>query len=394
MTMHADALQFSRSSTPPAAAAFARVEVYDDPGAALDVWRALPPASFYQTEKFLLAWIAVFAAKDGMEPFFIVARDDAGAPLALLPLGLFRYGLLRVAQFPGRKHSNYNLGLFLPGCDFSVRDFEALLRVAAIARRGPHLYRLCNVPLTWRGARNPLTLLPHRPAASHSYATSLPSDGEAFLRGRLSSGGRKAMRKKEMRLAAMGALRYFRAGSAEEARKIVETFFAHKKGLASFRDGDELERTRDFYLALTEPGDPSAVELHALALDEKIIATFGAGRAGARLQGLFISYDPEPEIAKSSPGEILLSYVLRDACARNFSSFDLGVGDARYKSTFCNQVEHLADALFAPTWAGMLARPYFVAALAAKAAIKQNPRLFALTMKLQALASRFASGGQ
>ena len=54
-----------------ARAAFARVEVFDDPARALDAWRALPPetcGSFYQSETFVLAWLAVFAAREQASP--------------------------------------------------------------------------------------------------------------------------------------------------------------------------------------------------------------------------------------------------------------------------------------------------------------------------------------
>jgi CelD/BcsL family acetyltransferase involved in cellulose biosynthesis len=372
-------------------AAFARVEVFDDPARALDAWRALPPetcGSFYQSETFLLAWLAVFAAREQAKPFFILARDEAGAPLALLPLGLFRLGPLRVAQFLGAKHSNYNLGLFRPDRAFSAQDLRALLSAAARAvPRGPHLYRFLNLPLTWRGSANALTLLPHRAAASRAHATTLGGDGDAFLAARLSADARKRLRQKEKRLAAMGALRAFRAANADEADKILDAYFAHKDGRAVHPVAPaDIAATRAFYRSLAlGAGAAPPIELHALALDGKIIAVLGAGRNGGRLQGMFISYDPDPDIARSSPGELLLCAVLRDACARNLSSFDLGVGDARYKTTFCDESERLVEALYAPTWAGRLAAPFFALASAAKAEIKHNPRLFALARRARGL---------
>jgi CelD/BcsL family acetyltransferase involved in cellulose biosynthesis len=70
------------------------------------------------------------------------------------------------------------------------------------------------------------------------------------------------------------------------------------------------------------------------------------------LQGLFNSFDADAEIALSNPGEILLAHVLRDACARKIAAFDLGLGDARYKMTFCDEIETMADALSSPVWRG------------------------------------------
>jgi CelD/BcsL family acetyltransferase involved in cellulose biosynthesis len=370
----------------PARAPFTRVEVSGDPVQVLAAWRELSPethGSFYQGERFVLAWLESFGPRRKAKPFFIVARDAANAPLAVLPLALFRFGPLRMAQFPGEKHSNYNLGLFRAGADLSAQDLKFLLRAAArSAPGGPHLYRFQSLPLIWRGAANPLARLDHWPAANCARAAQLPEDGEAFFARRLSSDARKKLRKKEKRLAALAAVRYFRAASGQEKAKVLDAFFAHKAGRPEFRLGqDELDALRAFYGALAE-GEGGA-ELHALAVGDRIVSVLGAGANGGRLQGMFISYDPDPEIARSSPGEILLAHVLRDACARKFSAFDLGAGEARYKADFCDEVEQLADALYAPTALGRLALPFFALAAAAKRTIKANPKLFALAEKIR-----------
>ncbi len=82
------------------------------------------------------------------------------------------------------------------------------------------------------------------------------------------------------------------------------------------------------------------------------IAILAAGLNGERLQGLFNAFDPDPEIAKSSPGDLLLTRVLRDACARGLKCFDLGLGEARYKAMFCGEREAMADVVFAATSLG------------------------------------------
>ena len=43
------------------------------------------------------------------------------------------------------------------------------------------------------------------------------------------------------------------------------------------------------------------LELHALFVGDRLVATFGALSAGDRLSGLFLSHDCDPEIARSSP---------------------------------------------------------------------------------------------
>jgi CelD/BcsL family acetyltransferase involved in cellulose biosynthesis len=365
---------------------FATVEILRDPPAAEAVWRDLPPerfGSFFQSPAFLLNWLAIHGAR--VEPFFIVARDEAGEAVALLPLGLRRQGPLRVAQFLGGKESNYNLGLFRDPDAFDSETVASLLRAAARQPGGPHVYRLQNMPKCWNGRRNPLTRLPHQPSPSPAYCTALAEDGEALLARKLSADTRKKLRKKEKRLTEMGALTYFQA-PPRQADAILETYFAQKRRNYALGDESAIVRARRFYLALAGHG----LELHVLALDGRPIALLAAALNGTRLHGLINSFDADPDIAKSSPGDLLLTRVLRDACARGLTCFDLGIGEARYKAMFCGEREDMADAVFAPTAIGAAAAPIFSAMLKAKASIKANARLWGA---LRSLRRRAARGG-
>lgn len=369
----------------PARRVFARVAVFSDPAEALALWRDLDPelcASFYQSENFVLRWLEYCGRRRGAAPFFIAAYDASGAGVALLPLALFRFGPLRVAQFIGGGHANYNLGLFRSPAEFSTAELRRLLREAARqAPEGPHLYRLLNLPLAWRGAANPLCQLPHRPSADRAYAAALMDDGEAFLAAHLSGEQRKKWRKKAKRLAHMWAVQFLRAETPELAKRVLDAYFEQKsQTLPGFAQASRADGTRAFHEALAASG---ALELYAMMLDGRIVATFGAGLCGGRLQGLINSYDGDPDIARSSPGNLLIAHVVRDACARKHTAFDLGLGDAPYKTTFCNEIEPMANVILATGVAGALARPLFEAASTLKAMLKRRKRLIGVLGELQ-----------
>jgi CelD/BcsL family acetyltransferase involved in cellulose biosynthesis len=359
------------TAAPPA---FAHVELFDDPASAREIWRALAPCgSFYQSEKFVLSWLETCAAKEKATPFFISARDESGAPVAFLPLFLFRRGPLRLAQFSGGKEANYNLGLFADPDAFSGDEMRRLLRAAGrLAAAPPHLYRLINLPKLWQGKDNPLTRLPSAPSASPAFWTPLAADGEAFLREKLSADTRKKMRKKEKALAEIGVLRYWRAEEDSEAARLLDACFALKA--QRFESFAGAEDARSFYGALSR--GESAAEWHALAAGERLVALFCGGVSGGRLQGLLNAFDPDPAVARCSPGDLLLARIFTDACARGLDACDLGVGEARYKRMFCGHVDEMADALYAPHALGAPARVFFAAAQAAKRAIKNNPRMW------------------
>src|SRR5438270_8658947 len=117
---------------------FVRVDVFTDPRAALDAWtelEAIAPMTGYQTRRFLLPWLDTLGERRGFSAMIGVARDAAGAPVALLPLGLARRGPFRVALFLGVRQSNFNLPLVRPGVHLSRAACQILLR--EIARNAP-----------------------------------------------------------------------------------------------------------------------------------------------------------------------------------------------------------------------------------------------------------------
>ena len=45
--------------------------------------------------------------------------------------------------------------------------------------------------------------------------------------------------------------------------------------------------------------------------------------------------------ARQNPGLILLQHLISDCARRGFSTFDIGPGEARYKTFFCKDLERI-----------------------------------------------------
>ena len=386
-----------RRAPPPAASGparpFARIEICEALEDARQAWTTLAqeaPASPYQSFDFARVWFATIGAAEGATPLIVVARDESGQPVALLPFARAARGPLRFAVFLGGKDSNFNLGLFRSGGAWSRerrrraprRGGDA--RVAA-ARRLPAL----------------------QPAAE-------------LARHRQSARRRQAPAEPQLRLCERPARRLFRLarrarferGEEEDAQ---EARAARSDGAAR---PQPRRRARKRSIARLPPSMPSGARAPRrsarpiptpppprknsslgsrakarsscmyLAHGERIIAVFGALPGAERLSGLFIGHDGDPEIARSSPGEIMVQAVVADAIARGFAEFDLGVGEARYKDEACEIVEPLFDSAFAVTLKGRLAAWAFLAARRAKRAAKRSPRLKALHARLRRLSGR------
>jgi CelD/BcsL family acetyltransferase involved in cellulose biosynthesis len=98
-----------------------------------------------------------------------------------------------------------------------------------------------------------------------------------------------------------------------------------------------------------------------------------------------------PEFRDYSPGELLLSNVVRMCCERGCNRFDLGIGGAAYKQVFCNEAEPLYDSIIPITAVGHAAAPLWRGALSLKARIKQSDSLLRGVRSVQQLISRGAA---
>jgi CelD/BcsL family acetyltransferase involved in cellulose biosynthesis len=371
---------------------FARIEICEALEEARLPWMALAqeaPASPYQSLNFARAWFATIGAAEGATPLIVVARDEVGQPVALLPFARKTRGLLRLAVFLGGKDANFNFALFRPGVAWSPEDVVALLAAAAAqARPRLDVFLLCNQPLRWQGVDNPLAASQRQPSPSFAYASALPGEFSAWIDARASKEAKKKMRKKRARLEATAPLVYGRAATAQELDRGFAAFRAERRARTEALGVPDPYASLAAQAFLVELARGGVLELHTLSHGDRIIAVFGALPGASRQSGLFIGHDGDPEIARSSPGEIMVHAVVADAIARGFAEFDLGVGEARYKYEACEIVDPLFDSAYGFTWRGRVAAWTFLSAQRAKRSIKHSSRLKALHARLRRLRGR------
>lgn len=374
--------------------AYARIDIYEDVRAAREAWTDLEASaahSPYQRQDWILPWLGTIGRAHGLKPAIVVARDAAGRPVALLPLGVKETGPFRIAGFLGGKDANFALGLYRDAEAFDASEITRLLLDGGRAA-GIDLIALMNQPFAWQGVRNPLADLRRQPSPSHGYKAEIAGDGEAYLRQRLSRDTRKKLRRKEEKLAERGPLRHVVASDSATARTILAAFTEQKsrrmkeKGIENtFGDAPTKAFLERVCVEWLDRGKPPPVELHALFCGERIVATFAGAQAQGRFCGMFNAFDTDSEIARCSPGDLLLSKIIvakgREGCA----TLDLGVGEARYKSIFCDETEHLFDAFVAMTPAGRVLQVLKSTKRHAKRRIKESPALWRLVERMRRL---------
>lgn len=378
---------------------WARVQVGSDLAALEADWRALE-ADALVTPYQAYDWVRPFAATIGraerMEFRFVRVEDGQGGLLALFPLVVTRRLGTRFAEFIGGKHANYHMALYRP--DFAgaldAAATQALLREIGAAIGGIDALFLINQPTAWQDIANPPARLAAGQSPSRAYKLALdPGDCDGTLRRSMSKHARKKLTTKRNRFAEFGPSELVQAGSEAEIARVLDAFLAQKAARfaqmgvpdpfappairAFLRDG-----------ALGRAGRPPAIELYSLELAGRSVATYVGAVQGARFSGMATSFDLGSEAARTSPGEILLVELIRRKCQAGFTMFDLGVGEARYKTTICDDSDELVDTFFPLTAKGRAYAGYSRAKRALKRRIKASPLALKAAQRVLGLLKR------
>lgn len=292
-----------------------------------EFWSRAPAATPFHAPAWLIPWWREIGAG---ELRVLVARQD-GRMVGLLPM-------YRQHERDGGKLlplgiaiSDYLDGLFEDGCSPEVAD--AVLR--RLTDRDD--WRDCELhPLR---AGSPLLAARAPPGCSDEMLAFEPCEvldvasGARDLREIIPSGMRAKFRQAERRAAKAGRVRFETAAAASLA-EILEAFIRLHAARWDSRDAPGVladPAIRRFHRAaaprLLEAG---LLRLHALRLDERIIAVvyalFAKDRAYCYLSGF------DPEFAAISPGTLTVGHAIRHALGEGARSIDFLRGREPFKA--------------------------------------------------------------
>lgn len=370
----------------------AMAETFSDLASVEALWRGMeadPGVLATPYQRF--DWVAAYLrAEPGIDLAITVLRDATGRPQVLIPLGVAREHGLRVARVIGAKHANYHMPLFASREAAAMRPEDLLERLRLVGRaRGIDVFALSHQPRFWDGAANPAHVRAE-PAPSDAYGLILGPDPDSTVKRVFSADARKKLRSKEKKLVeAFGPVSYRVAATSEEAATFLAAFYAQKAsrfaamGIANpYAD----PAIRAFVAAGTVgDGEAPAIEVAALVAEDthRVFAVFAGAVDAARYSGMMTSFDQDPAVGRSSPGDILLHRLIMDQTARGRRAFDLGVGEARYKANICDETIELGEVAIAVTLGGRLFAWKAVGLARLKRRIKRDPRLARLVAGLR-----------
>jgi CelD/BcsL family acetyltransferase involved in cellulose biosynthesis len=236
-------------------------------------------------------------------------------------------------------------------------------------------------------------LLPHQQSPSDGFWLSLEGEAKEVTTRVFTSSRKKRLRYRERKLQDFCGYRHIRATTQGQAEKYLEEFFTQKavrltkQGIENaFAAPGAVDFVRELCTKGIAEGKP-IVEIHALDCDDDVMAIFACVNNRKRYSSMFNSFTLGPA-SRYSPGVVLISYIVRDCIERGIGSFDLGVGEAEYKTYYCDKRETLFDGYFGFSARGQA----YVATLSAKATLKRWIKRSPAMMKLVAAARRLRAG--
>ena len=368
-----------------------RIEIFDDLPAGEAAWRKLVAlgavASPYQNYDWVRLWHRHVSPHAGMAPCLIAGFDASDEPIFLWPFVRDTFGPFRIATFFGGKHATINMGLWRTDTANALTGADMKSVLARVARIAPDLdfLLLSNQPYRWSDGANPFALLPRHRSTEDNFVLRFAgsSSGAEILERELSGSMRSRLRNKERKLQKLKDYRYVRASTAQEVDFQLASFFAQKAdkltalGLHNvFADPGVEEFIRAACHDGLENGKP-VIELHALEGDGEMLALFSGIHDDQRFTSMFNSHTGGDN-ARHSPGLILLQHLVAHCADRGFSSFDIGPGEARYKSSFCKELEPIFDSVLPLSARAHAAAIPLRLVFRFKSAIKHNPVLWAV----------------
>jgi CelD/BcsL family acetyltransferase involved in cellulose biosynthesis len=357
-------------------------------------WRALERDSLnslHQGYDWCASWVKAYK-----NPLVILRGTCGGRTAFILPIEIVRSRGARIAKFIAADHSNINTGLFSKhfteaASSLDPHRFEQELR--RVLRGKADLLLLQNVPLEWRGRKNPLAVLPRVQNQNHAYQLPLLENFDATLKQLNAKNRRKKFRVQSKRLEAIGGFDYVAGGTPEEQHGLLDTFFQQKSerfkaiGLPDvFTEAETKAFLQGAIDIRNDDGRAFGLQMHAIRLkgehDGHIAALAGISRKDDHVICQFSSID-EGLASDASPGEFLFWQMISGLHGNGVALFDFGLGDQTYKRSWAPVETDHYDVLLPVSLRGLIAGATHRAITRSKAYIKGRPGLYRSVQRIR-----------
>lgn len=372
--------------------------LFESIGKAETIWREMETSTHVSLhQKF--DWCKVWAKMPGVNTMVALVSLD-GKPAVLFPLEIIRKSGFRIARLIGTAHSNLNSPIyssgFLAECDGQM--VEDLVETLAAIGIPADLLVVDKLRPHVGDVAQPLLTLPHVTSQNPSFQLPLLNNFADTLSQINAKRRRKKYRVSERRLEEFGGYVHVEARDDASANRLLESFFAQKslrlkqQGLP---DVFSQPGVRDALGKLSSfsgnSGNPR-IKLHGIELTAgpetglagKLIAVAGLTEKQGHVICQFGSVD-DRTVPEASAGELLFYLMIEQMNQAGCHLFDFGVGDQRYKRSWCPVMTQHSDVFIPFNLRGGVLGPVLSTIVRAKRFIKTSPQLQAIANRVRAL---------
>ena len=340
--------------------------------------------------------IACNTIEKNNSPYIITARNKDGLQF-VLPM-VIEGKTFKKLRWAGNTHANICGGLYAEAF-LKLIDPQTMQEIFKLIKKsisGIAQSELKNQPLKLHGYINPMTYLSQGASVNNMYDMDLRDGIDVILDAGSGKRKRKLWRKQNRVAESMGGCELFIPSSEEEISESLKTFFDlkairfHEMGI---KNVFEAKDTQDFFLEMALMPKANGVklfEIYELRIGGKTRAMYAAGIYGNYCQAYVnaVAYD---EFAEHSPGEMVLYAMIEHLIAEGYNKLDLGVGDERYKRSWCPNIHELFDTTLPLSKSAI---PFVHAGNlknSAKRYIRNNPDIWLKVKKIRKLKALFIS---
>ena len=369
------------------------IEVFDAFEGIESSWKALELdgiCSLYQRYDWVKGWADNVAGPARMLPRLVLGRRD-GEPLFILALGLRKRGPFTVATWLGDSHSNFHMGLYSKAFVSNARpdDIRNLIECVTKNIGNADILELCCQPVVWQGHTNPFTFMRWQESHNHAFALDISEGFDAALNRKSGARKRKKHRWQQNKLKPVGGATLKIASTDSEVDDFLDVSFkqmADRFNRAGIWNRFDDEGVKLFMRNLAKSSlgkEQPELMIYGLEIEGELQATFAGGIRNGQFSGCFISLT-DGEHSAISPGEMIIYLAIQDCVERGLQLFDLGRGEERYKTSWCDSTIPMFETNIALTNRAAAYSAYERGKIAAKRIVRNNSTLWNLAKKVRA----------
>jgi CelD/BcsL family acetyltransferase involved in cellulose biosynthesis len=348
-------------------------------------WRAFQETALhtpFQDVDWVLNWMSV--ADPDVEPVVVLGYEDGNLQF-ILPLCATEQLGVRQLCWLAQDINDYNAPLV-------EALFAQHLSPAMAADIWKHVgktaaadsFRFSKMPSHLDGVQNCFIPQGAVPGSCSSHMLSLPDNWREFYSTWRTTQSRRRVRAKTRKLAEAGRLSFRSERNVVRRRALVRTVISWKsRQLSNSGDrnpfqtapnGDESELEKCLLRLASCEESFNKLRLDALYVGDEPVA-ISIAFVDRSCYSLFVMAYCDGDLARFSPGKLLLMKTIELASRAGLKTFDFLAGDEDYKLSLCDQRVLLLDHVSGLSAKGHCAATVIASLRRAKSAIKHNPQI-------------------